>query len=421
MLESGLPLLWVRGEISNFVRATSGHWYFSLKDEQAQVRCAMFRHKNQFIDWQPKEGAQVEVLALATLYEPRGDFQLMLEKMRPAGQGALYEAFERLKRKLEQERLFDQGRKRPLPRFPERIGVVTSPQAAALRDVLTTLKRRMPAIPVILYPTQVQGEGAAHKVAQAIMLANKRAECEVLIVCRGGGSIEDLWAFNEEEVARAIAASRIPVVSGVGHETDFTIADFVADVRAATPTAAAQLVVPERNELMLRLSQLEQRMRRDASRRLDDAMQRVDFLQRRLVHPAERLLMYVGHLDRLAQRLHRAWSMDALDRQRRWRGARQRLLGLPPDFDRLGERLRFNAARHQAAMQRLLALHEERLMHKKSQLVQLDPGQVLARGYSVVFDEKGKVVTEGANLELGNRLRIRFAHGQVHAEVTDRK
>ncbi|MDE2117752.1 MAG: exodeoxyribonuclease VII large subunit, partial [Betaproteobacteria bacterium] len=220
LLENGLPLLWVRGEISNFTCAASGHWYFSLKDEQAQVRCVMFRHKSQYLDWQPKNGMQVEVLALATLYEARGDFQLTLEQMRSAGLGVLYEAFERLKRKLEGEGLFDAARKRTLPFFPAQIGIVTSPQAAALRDVLTTLSRRMPGIPIVLYPVPVQGEGAAQKIAQAIRLANERAECDVLLVCRGGGSLEDLWAFNEEVVARAIDASKIPGVSGVGHETD---------------------------------------------------------------------------------------------------------------------------------------------------------------------------------------------------------
>ncbi len=246
LIEGGLPLLWVRGEISNFVSAASGHWYFSLKDEAAQVRCVMFRHKSQYLDFKPANGMQVEVLALATLYEARGDFQLTLEKMRPAGLGALYEAFERLKAKLEGEGLFDAERKRDLPLLPKQIGIVTSLQAAALRDVLRTLANRMPSVPVLLYPVPVQGEGAGQKIAQAIRTASQRAECDVLIVCRGGGSIEDLWAFNEEVVARAIAASHIPVVSGVGHETDFTIADFVADLRAATPTAAAQAVVPDR-------------------------------------------------------------------------------------------------------------------------------------------------------------------------------
>ena len=244
-IEKNLPLTWVNGEISNLRRYDSGHVYFTLKDATAQVDCVMFRHKAQHMDWQPADGMRVEVRALATVYEARGKYQLNIEAMRRAGLGALYEAFERLKARLDAEGLFAEERKREIPAFPRAIGVVTSPQAAALRDVLTTLKRRMPRIPVILYPAPVQGEGAAAKIMQAIATASTRAEhdqIDVLIVCRGGGSIEDLWSFNEEVVARAIHACSIPVVTGVGHETDFTIADFVADARAATPTAAGPAV-----------------------------------------------------------------------------------------------------------------------------------------------------------------------------------
>ena len=286
LLESNVPLLWVRGEISNLVKAASGHFYFSLKDDQAQVRCVMFRHKNQLLREPIANGQQVEVLALATLYEQRGDFQLTVEQMRPAGLGILYERYERLKQLLESQGLFAAGRKRPLPAFPANIGIITSPQAAALRDVLTTLRLRLPSVPVVLYPTPVQGTGSAEKIAAAIKLANQRAECDVLIVCRGGGSIEDLWAFNEEVVARAIAASEIPIVSGVGHETDFTIADFVADERAPTPTAAAQRVAPDRHALLRGLQDQAQHLQRAQRNRLHNAMQSEDYLQRKLVQPA---------------------------------------------------------------------------------------------------------------------------------------
>jgi exodeoxyribonuclease VII large subunit len=234
LIERQLPLMWVAGEISNFMRAASGHCYFSLKDAQAQVRCVMFRHKAQLHDWKPENGMQIEVRATPSFYEARGEFQLNVEAMRRAGLGALYAAFEQLKARLSAEGLFAEERKQVLPRFPRAIGIVTSPHAAALRDVLTTLKRRMPAIPVIIYPTPVQGEGAAAKIAAALATADARAECDVLILCRGGGSIEDLWAFNEDVVARAIDACNLPVICGVGHETDFTIADFVADVRASS-------------------------------------------------------------------------------------------------------------------------------------------------------------------------------------------
>nr|MDA8108292.1 exodeoxyribonuclease VII large subunit [Betaproteobacteria bacterium] len=247
-LERRFPLTWVAGEISNFRAAASGHWYFTLKDEAAQVDCVMFRGRAALLDWEPGDGARVELRALVTLYEPRGRFQLNVETMRRAGLGALYERYLALKAKLERAGLFDPAAKRALPAHPHAIGVVTSLAAAALRDVLTTLARRNASIPVIVYPAPVQGEGAAERLAQMLAVANARAECEVLLLVRGGGSIEDLWSFNEEELARAIRASRIPVVVGVGHETDVTIADFAADRRAPTPTAAAELVSPPRAE-----------------------------------------------------------------------------------------------------------------------------------------------------------------------------
>ncbi len=420
LIEGGLPLLWVRGEISNFVCAASGHWYFSLKDEQAQVRCVMFRHKSQYLDWQPRNGAQVEVLALATLYEARGDFQLTLEQMRPAGLGALYEAFEKLKRKLEAEGLFAESRKRALPYFPAQVGIVTSPQAAALRDVLTTLARRMPGLPVVLYPTPVQGEGAAQKIAQAIYLANERKECEVLIVCRGGGSIEDLWAFNEEVVARAIAASRIPVVSGVGHETDFTIADFVADLRAATPTAAAQAASPNRQELSQNLQQLEQRMARAVMRQLERAMQQLDYLQRRLVHPAQRAQQQMQHLGQLQQRLQSALVHAVDNQQWRWQALRQRLRAARPDLLQLGKREADLGRRMQDAMQRTLERYDHRLAAAGQHLQHLDPSQVLARGYSMVRDECGAIVTDSATLQANAHLGITFAQGWARVDVKEK-
>lgn len=420
LIENGLPLLWVRGEISNFVSAASGHWYFSLKDEQAQVRCVMFRHKSQYLDWQPKSGAQVEVLALPGLYEARGEFQLTLEQMRPAGVGALYEAFEKLKKKLESEGLFDESRKRALPSFPAQIGIVTSPQAAALRDVLTTLARRMPNLPVVLYPTPVQGEGSAQKIAQAIQLANQRKECEVLIVCRGGGSIEDLWAFNEEAVARAIAASHIPVVCGVGHETDFTIADFVADQRAATPTAAAQAATPERQELLQRLLQFENRMERAMLRSLERIMQQLDYLQRRLVHPAQRALQQMQHLGQLQQRIQSALAHIMENQQWRLRTLQQRLRTARPDLTRFSTQHTEINRRLQDAMQRMLEKSNQRLIAAQKHLLHLDPQQVLARGYSMVRDEQGVVVVDGAALSAGANLQITFARGWALAEVKNK-
>src|SRR5690606_14435132 len=253
LLERSFPLAWVSGEVSNFARAASGHWYFTLKDEAAQVRAVMFKGRAQHAGFTPREGDKVEVRALVTLYAPRGDYQLNVETIRRAGVGNLYEAFLQLKDKLAKEGLFDADKKRPLPAFARTIGVVTSLQAAALRDILTTLRRRAPHVRVILYPAPVQGEGAGEKIAHMINTASRRAECEVLLVCRGGGSIEDLWAFNHESVARAMAACTMPVISGVGHETDFTIADFAADLRAPTPTAAAELAVTPREDWLAEL------------------------------------------------------------------------------------------------------------------------------------------------------------------------
>lgn len=307
LLESRFPLVWVGGEVSNLTLARSGHTYFSLKDERAQVRCVLFRHRGQLLDWAPREGMQVEVRAVVTLYEPRGDFQLNVEFMRRAGLGALHEAFLRLKDRLAAEGLFDEAIKRPLPAYPRAIGVVTSLHAAALRDVLTTLARRNPSIPVIVYPTAVQGEGAALEVVAALERAGRRAECDVVILCRGGGSIEDLWSFNDERVARSIRACPVPVVVGVGHETDFTIADFAADRRAPTPTAAAEFASPSRADLLSAVGGLRERLHRRMTRDLETRMQLLDHLTRRLVHPARRLQAQAAVFAQLVARVRQGW------------------------------------------------------------------------------------------------------------------
>ncbi|MDO8263559.1 MAG: exodeoxyribonuclease VII large subunit [Gallionella sp.] len=420
LLESNVPLLWVRGEISNLVRATSGHFYFSLKDDQAQVRCVMFRHKNQLLREPIANGQLVEVLAVATLYEQRGDFQLTVEQMRPAGLGILYEQFARLKQLLEGQGLFAAERKRPLPAFPKRIGIITSPQAAALRDVLTTLRLRLPSVPVVLYPTPVQGTGSAEKIALAIQLANRRAECDVLIVCRGGGSIEDLWAFNEEVVARAIAASEIPIVSGVGHETDFTIADFVADERAPTPTAAAQRVAPDRHALLRGLHDQAQHLQRAQRNRLQNAMQAVDYLQRRLVHPAQQLQRQTQQLNQLQQRMQRAFAYRKQHQHWQWQSIAQRLRAASGDFARLHDRQTHLADRLVKAMRAAQAQRSGRVDNLAQHLILLDPTKVLARGYSMVQDANGGVVSDAGQLAVGAELRITFAKGWVRTEVKER-
>ncbi len=420
-VETALPLVWVGGEISNLTRAASGHWYFSLKDDRAQVRCAMFRGRNQFVDWQPANGDQVEVRAVPTVYEARGEFQLQVEFMRRAGLGALFEAFERLKQKLAAEGLFEAARKRPLPAFPQCLGLVTSPEAAALRDVLTTLRRRAPWLPVVLYPTPVQGEGAGRKIAAAIRTAGERGECDVLIVCRGGGSIEDLWAFNDEAVARAIAACPVPVIAGVGHETDFTIADFVADLRAPTPTAAAEQVSASREEWMQRLTALHHRMARPLHRQLANRAQAVDMAARRLVHPAQRLQAQSDKLMHLGKRLglthtqsfsRNCWQFDAL--ARRLASTRPQPQDMHADINQLQQAL--CRAQHQQLQTRRAAV--ERM---DAHLAHLNPEAVLARGYSMVRNAQGEVILSAAQVKLDENLDLRFHHGSAKALVTKKE
>ena len=395
VLENQFEVLWVAGELSNVKKAPSGHWYFCLKDPTAQIECAMFRTRAQFLDFRPENGQQVEVRARVTLYEPRGNFQLVVEEIRKAGLGALFEAFEKLKAKLQAEGLFEAGRKRALPSFPRAIGIVTSPAAAALRDILTTLARRAPLVPVILYPAQVQGESAGAQVARAIAVANQRAEVDVLIVARGGGSLEDLWAFNEEVVARAIAASSLPIVTGVGHETDFSIADFAADLRAPTPTAAAAAASPDRVSYCEQVAAIRRRLARDLRRLIELGGQRLDGAARRLLTPAERLAREREHVARLARQLTRALPDIAAQR----RGAA-----------RLREQLG-------AALARGLRERRLRLDSVRASLVHLDPTEVLGRGYSIVRNPDGHVRTTSSGLEPGAALDITFSQGGAGVKV----
>ena len=416
-VERGVPLVWVAGEISNFKRYDSGHCYFTMKDEAAQVDAVMFRHKAQYLDWQPQNGMQVEVRATATVYEARGKFQLAVDAMRRAGLGALYAAFEKLKAKLEQEGLFDPALKRELPAFPRTVGVVTSPQAAALRDVITALRRRMPGINIIIYPTPVQGEGAGAKIAEAIALAGERAECDVLIVCRGGGSIEDLWAYNEEVVARAIRACPVPVVSGVGHETDFTIADFVADVRAPTPTAAAELVSPDGVQLRRDVVLSGQQLVRVFQRGIEDRMQRLDFLSRRLTHPGERIGNQQVHLHHLATRLRGAWLRVADECSWQLRDTAQRLRGSAPDTGALQLQQQELERRLQGAMRNRMTAAVERVHGTRSHLLHLSPERVLDRGYSITETADGAIVRDSAQLAPEQVLKVTLAHGWAGVRV----
>ncbi|MEI6317175.1 MAG: exodeoxyribonuclease VII large subunit [Pseudomonadota bacterium] len=416
-IEQALPALWVAGEISNFRRYDSGHCYFVLKDAQAQVRCVMFRHRASLLGWQPSDGSEVELRGVPSLYEARGDFQLNVETMRRAGRGALFAAFERLKAKLSAEGLFAEERKRPLPAFPRTVGIVTSTSAAALRDMLTTLRRRAPGLRVIVYPTPVQGEGAGRQIARAIALAGERAECEVLIVGRGGGSIEDLWSFNEEVVARALAESPIPTVSAVGHETDFTIADFVADARATTPTAAAVLVAPDAARLHQQLQGLAALLGRAQWRLLEQRMQTLDHLSRRLTHPGARArdqAVALGHLQRrLAQAQARLLDAAAGRTAR----AAARLVRMHPDAAARGAELARLAARLAGAGSWRIERSHARLDALRASLVHLNPEAVLERGYSITRLPGGKVLQDAAQAPPGTAIETTLARGTVRSNV----
>jgi exodeoxyribonuclease VII large subunit len=417
LLERRYPLLWVAGEISNFSLAKSGHAYFVLKDERAQVHCVMFRHRHQYLDWHPRDGMWVEAQALVTLYEPRGDFQLNVETMRRAGLGALFETFLKLREKLEKEGLFDAAEKRTLPAFPRTIGVITSLQAAALQDVLTTLRRRNPAIAVIIHPVPVQGEGAAEKIAAALEFAGRRSECDLLLLVRGGGSIEDLWAFNEESVARAVRACAIPVVTGIGHETDFTIADFAADRRAPTPSAAAELVSPERAVLLETIGELAARLSLRLKRELEARMQLVDQLARRLVHPGTRLQAQGELLGQLRLRLGRAAMREVSERRWRLADLSQRRRARLPDIDEISARPVQLAARLRSAARTALERAVAGCARLNASLWHLDPAAVLERGYSIVQKLDGGIVRDSAVLTAGETVGLRFAKGRARARI----
>jgi len=418
-IEHALPATWVAGELSNFRRYDSGHCYFVLKDAQAQVRCVMFRHRASLLGWQPSDGSEVELRGVPSLYEARGDFQLNVETMRRAGRGALHAAFERLKAQLSAEGLFDPARKRPLPAFPRTVGIVTSTSAAALRDMLVTLRRRAPGLRVIVYPTLVQGEGAGRRIAQAIALAASRSECDVLIVGRGGGSIEDLWSFNEEAVARAIAASPIPTVSAVGHETDFTIADFVADVRAPTPTAAAVLVAPDAARLHEQLRVLAARVGRAQWRLLEQRMQTLDHLSRRLTHPGARAREQSAALGQLQRRLSQAHARTLDAAGERLSRAASRLSRVRPDIaaNRAAADVARLAARLSRAGSRRIEREHSRFEALGASLVHLNPAAVLDRGYSITRLPDGSLLRDARQARPGTALETTLAHGTVRSNV----
>ncbi len=424
VLEGSFPLLWVEGEISNLARPASGHIYFSLKDEAAQVRCAMFRMKRQLLRFQPANGQQVLIRARVSLYEARGEFQLIAEHMEPAGEGALRLAFEQLKAKLSAEGLFDTGRKQTLPSLPQQIGLITSPTGAAVRDLLSVLRRRFPAIPVVIYPVPVQGIEAPAKIIRLIQLANRRKECDLLILSRGGGSLEDLQAFNDERVARAIFASEIPIVTGIGHEIDFTIADFVADLRAPTPSAAAEHATPDQLEWSKRFDALLLQMTSRVVQKIHTGQRQIAMLKGRLLrqHPRQRLLQRSQRLDELTQRLLQVKSYRFILLGNRLKDLQTRLNNQSPMLEL--ERLKFRSHILTEHLHRCLSEQLEQRRIRLGQLARdlqtLSPLNTLNRGYAIVSrSTDGHILHSAEETKPGDRAQVRLAKGELVCEVIE--
>ena len=412
--------VWVEGELSSLSRPSSGHWYFSLKDRKCQVRCAMFRGFNQRIRSIPKEGDQIRIRGKVTLYENRGDFQIIVEHLEPAGLGELQQAFEELKRKLQAEGLFDAARKKPLPTTPRHIGVITSPTGAAIHDIFTVLARRCPAIPVTLYPTAVQGKAATADIVRAIENAQSHGVADVLIIGRGGGSLEDLWCFNEEDVARAIAGCSIPTVSAVGHEVDVTIADFVADLRAPTPSAAAEKISPDQRDWLRQIAERELRLGNAARRALKRLGTELEHLGARLRDPRRQLQEKAQRMDDLELRLIQTMTQrlqqlsvrrDNLDQRLATHSPRRRLTDSQENLKRVSERL-------STAMRLQVGRREEQLQHVAQTLNVVSPLATLGRGYAIVRDTDGNIIRDAGSLTPGDSVSARTAHGEIIADVT---
>lgn len=426
ILETSFPLIWVEGEISNIARPSSGHLYFSLKDENAQVRCAMFRARNKTTRCNPDNGMQVVVRARVSLYEPRGDYQLIVEQMEESGNGALQRAFELLKQRLSTEGLFDPAHKTPLPSVPRQIGIITSPTGAAIRDILHVLKRRFPALPVLIYPIPVQGTDAAPEIARMIRLAARRDECDVLIIARGGGSLEDLWAFNDEQVARAIFECPIPMVSGIGHEIDFTIADFTADVRAPTPSAAAELVSPDMSDWLSSLEQKHKRLVSHLNILLNQKKQHLVWLLKRIQHqhPGQRILQRSQRLDELEQRLHRGIRSLLRNKQAGLGEVSAHLLRATPRhrIERLQSQRQHLTHRLMTSFKHLLDNRRQQLTALGRTLDSVSPLATLGRGYAIVRHvSDGRVIRSYKDAALGEEVEARLATGSLICNVKDKK
>lgn len=421
LLEGAFPSVWVEGELGNVTRPSSGHLYFTLKDARAQVRCAMFRPKSSWLRFTPREGLRVLGRGRLTLYEARGEYQMVFDHLEEAGEGALRRAFDELKARLAAEGLFDAGRKRPLPRFARRIGVITSRTGAAVRDVLSVLSRRFPLLEVDVLPVPVQGDGAAPQITAMLQRAIAAQRYDVLVLARGGGSLEDLWAFNDEHLARAIAASPVPIVSAVGHETDFSLSDFAADVRAPTPSVAAELLVPNRDDLLHRLHVLEARLRTSQNRRLREAMQRTDRASLRLnaQRPGARLDLLRRRQAEALRRLDAAWKRRLDNERARLRHADAVLRAAHPRrrIERLRERLAALSQRPQAAIVRRLGKEALHLRGLARSLEAVSPLKTVARGYSILQHGDGRIVRSVLDAAPGDRLSARLSDGELRVRV----
>ncbi len=419
LLESQFPAVWLEGEISNLVQPRSGHLYLTLKDDNAQLRCAMFRGNNLHLNFKPKDGAQVLVRGRLSLFAPRGDYQLIIDHMEQAGLGALQRAFEQLKAKLAAEGLFDEHRKRAVPLRPSRIGVITSPTGAAIHDILSVLRRRFPLTEVIVYPTLVQGNEAPAQICAAIAKANVRNECDVLIVGRGGGSLEDLWCFNDEKVARAIAASELPIVSAVGHQIDFTIADFVADLRAPTPSAAAELLSANAVEMLASLDGYAHWLEDFMRSQIDGHRQRLQWLARQLKHPGKRLEEHAQRLDELDLRLRQSIQRTLQLQQSQLNTARARLQTHTPVHALLACRRQLEnlAASLQKSMTAQLQNQSRDIAHLAQRLNTVSPLNTLGRGYSILQTATGEVVQRTGQISVGDSVRARLREGELLCRV----
>ena len=375
LLQDNFPSIWVKGEISNFIEASSGHWYFSLKDDGAQVRCTMFRGKNNQVKWIPKNGDLIEAQCNIGLYEQRGDYQLNVSSLQQAGLGKLFEEFNQLKQKLNEEGLFDEEQKKLLPPHPNSIGVITSPDTSVLRDIITTLNRRNKSLKVIIYPTPVQGKMAPQGIISAIKSANQRREVDILILCRGGGSIEDLWSFNDESVAREIFLSRLPIISAIGHQTDITISDFVADLRAPTPTAAAEIISTSYEELLGDLEYFKSNLFNIVQNKIEQLTQRIDFLEKGLVSPAQKIASQLDLVLALKNRM-------------------------------------------QVTISSQLEKYREQIKSYKQNLSHLNPNEILSRGYSIILSHNKKIINNASAMSVSDKIKIKFYKGIAEASIT---